>query len=44
MRKTYVLDTNVILYDPQSIYSFQDNDIIIPILVLEEIDRFKNGC
>lgn len=43
MKKIFVIDTNVILYDPESIYAFQDNDIIIPIVVLEELDNIKNG-
>lgn len=41
MKKTYVLDTNVLLSDPDSIHSFQDNDLLIPILVLEELDKHK---
>ena len=41
--KNFVLDTNVIIHDAQSIYNFQDNDIYIPIVVLEELDRFKKG-
>lgn len=40
-RKTFVLDTNVLLFDPQSILKFGANDIVIPITVIEEIDRFK---
>lgn len=40
-QKTFVLDTNVILFDPQSIYKFAENDVVIPITVIEEIDRFK---
>ncbi len=43
MRKTFVLDTNVLLHDPNSIFSFKDNDVIIPIVVIEELDRFKKG-
>ena len=39
--KNYILDTNVLLHDPNSILSFEDNSVIIPIEVLEEIDRFK---
>jgi PhoH-like ATPase len=39
--KNFVLDTNVLLHDPQAIYKFQENNIIIPITVIEEIDRFK---
>lgn len=41
MKKTYVLDTNVLLADPNCFGNFQDNDLIIPILVLEELDRHK---
>ena len=39
--KIFVLDTNVILHDYKSIYKFQDNDIVIPIAVIEELDKFK---
>lgn len=39
--KNYILDTNVLLHDPNSILNFEDNSVIIPIEVLEEIDRFK---
>lgn len=41
MKKTYVLDTNVLLSDPKSIFSFEDNDLIIPMAVLEELDHHK---
>lgn len=41
MRKTFVLDTSVILYDPQCIFHFDDNVVVVPITVLEEMDRFK---
>jgi PhoH-like ATPase len=41
MRKTFVLDTNVLLHDPQALTRFEDNHIVIPIEVVEEIDRFK---
>ncbi len=40
-RRTYVLDTNVLLYDPNALSVFEDNDLVIPITVIEEIDRFK---
>ena len=43
MKKTFVLDTNVILHDPNCVFHFDDNDIIIPITVLEELDAFKKG-
>ena len=42
MKKTYVLDTNVLLSDPNSIFSFEDNDLIIPLAVLEELDHHKS--
>lgn len=41
MKKTYILDTNVLLSDPNCFNNFQDNDLIIPILVLEELDKHK---
>lgn len=41
MKKIYILDTNVLLHDPNSLLNFQDNEVLIPIEVLEEIDRFK---
>ncbi len=41
MKKTFVLDTNVLLQTPNAIHSFGDNIIIIPEVVLEELDRFK---
>jgi PhoH-like ATPase len=41
MKKNYVLDTNVLLHDPQAIFRFEDNDVIIPIFVIEEVDQFK---
>jgi len=40
-RKIFVLDTSVLLYDKQSISSFPGNDVVIPIVVLDELDRFK---
>src|ERR1700752_2113126 len=39
--KTYVLDTNVLLHDPQSIFKFEDNNLAIPVEVLEELDSIK---
>jgi PhoH-like ATPase len=42
-RKLFVLDTNVILHDYNCIYNFQENDIVIPIVALEELDHFKKG-
>src|SRR5213592_615690 len=40
-RKNFVLDTNVLLHDPAAIFNFEDNHVIIPIYVIEEIDSFK---
>lgn len=40
-KKTYVLDTNVLVVDPQAIFKFEDNHVVIPLVVLEEIDSFK---
>ncbi len=42
-KKIFVLDTSVILYDHNSIYNFKENDVAIPIQVLEELDKFKKG-
>ena len=42
-KKTFVLDTSVILYDFNAIYNFQEHDVAIPITVLEEVDTFKKG-
>jgi PhoH-like ATPase len=41
--KIFIIDTNVILYDYRCIYSFQEHNVVIPITVLEEIDKFKRG-
>ena len=41
--KTFVLDTNVILHDADSINMFQENDVIVPLAVIEELDHFKRG-
>ena len=42
-KKVFVLDTNVVLHDYRCIYNFQENSVIIPITVLEELDKFKRG-
>ena len=42
MRKTFILDTSVLLYDATSIHSFEGNDIVLPLVVLEELDKFKD--
>ncbi len=41
MKKRYILDTNVLLHDPKALTAFQDNSVLIPIYVIEEIDGFK---
>ncbi|MBQ8022379.1 MAG: PhoH family protein [Bacteroidales bacterium] len=41
--KIFVLDTNIILHDYKAIRKFQDNDVVIPIAVIEELDKFKKG-
>ena len=40
-KKTFILDTNVILHDFRSLLQFDNNDVVIPITVLEELDNFK---
>lgn len=42
-RKLFVLDTNILLHEPFAIYSFQEHDVIIPMTVLEELDRIKDS-
>lgn len=44
MKKIYVLDTNVLLQDPNAIFAFEDNEVIIPAIVLEEIDTKKRNA
>jgi PhoH-like ATPase len=39
--KNYILDTNVLLHDPNSLVNFKENNVVVPIEVIEEIDRFK---
>jgi PhoH-like ATPase len=41
MRKTYILDTNVLLHDPESLFAFEDNAIVLPLSVVEELDSIK---
>lgn len=43
MQKTYVLDTNVLIHDPDSIFNFDDNTVIIPYPVIEELDSLKKA-
>ncbi len=44
MKKIFVLDTSVLAYDPSSLYSFEDHDVILPITVLDELDKLKKGA
>ncbi|OGU27201.1 MAG: phosphate starvation-inducible protein PhoH [Ignavibacteria bacterium GWA2_35_9] len=41
--KSFILDTNVILHDASSIHQFQENDVVVPLTVIEELDHFKRG-
>ena len=43
MTKTFVLDTNVLLHNPDALFVFQDNAVVIPFVVLEELDTFKGN-
>lgn len=42
-KKTFVLDTNVILYDSSCVEHFEEHDVVLPVIVLEELDKFKTG-
>jgi PhoH-like ATPase len=42
-KKIFILDTNVLMHDPASIFSFQEHDVYIPMVVLEELDKHKRG-
>ena len=41
--RLYVLDTNVLIHDPGALYHFDEHDVVIPMTVLEELDKHKNG-
>jgi PhoH-like ATPase len=43
LKKKFILDTNVLLANPNAIFSFDDNDVYLPISVIEEVDTFKKG-
>lgn len=43
MQKTYVLDTNVLIQSPEALEAFEDNHIVLPLAVLEELDGLKNA-
>jgi PhoH-like ATPase len=42
-KKIFIIDTNVLLHDYKCIYNFEENDVVLPIVVLEELDKFKRG-
>lgn len=42
-KKIYVLDTNVLIHDPNALFNFEEHDVYIPMLVLEELDKLKSG-
>ena len=43
VKRTFVLDTNVLLYDPNALFVFKEHDVVVPITVIEEVDRFKKN-
>lgn len=43
MKKTFVLDTNILLHNPEALSLFEDNTIVLPITVIEELDKFKTN-
>ncbi len=42
-RRTFVLDTNVLMHDPSAIFRFKEHDVFLPMVVLEELDKGKKG-
>lgn len=44
MRKIKILDTNVLMHDPKALFAFDNNDVVIPLIVLDELDKHKNGA
>lgn len=43
-RKIFVLDTNVLIHDPNSLFNFEEHDVYVPMIVLEELDKLKSGA
>ncbi|MFN6991671.1 MAG: PIN domain-containing protein, partial [Fervidobacterium sp.] len=41
MLKNFILDTNVLVHDPEAIFSFEENNVFIPLPVIEELDKLK---
>ncbi|NQT65938.1 MAG: PhoH family protein, partial [FCB group bacterium] len=42
-KKIFVLDTNVLIHNPRAMFTFEENTVVIPITVIEEVDNFKKG-
>lgn len=42
-KKIYLLDTSVLLHSPEALFAFRDNDVVLPLVVLDELDNFKKG-
>ena len=42
-KRLYVLDTNVLMHDPTALFRFQEHDVFLPMMVLEELDAAKKG-
>ena len=42
-KRLYILDTNVLMHDPTALFRFEEHDIFLPMVVLEELDRAKKG-
>ena len=42
-KRIYVLDTNVLMHDPTALFKFEEHDVFIPMMVLEELDNAKKG-
>ena len=40
-KKVFIIDTNVILFDPHALYKFAEHDVVLPLVVIEEVDKFK---
>lgn len=43
MKKTYVIDTNVLIQNPDALHCFEDNNLILPLVVVEELDGLKKN-
>lgn len=41
--RTYALDTNVLIHDPNAVFKFEEHQVLIPMVVLEELDKLKVG-